>query len=121
MTTFTCGSNCVRVTGQTVKPGASVVAYWQDGTILAVRGKRRVDLNMMPANDTVITGSWQAAGGDLITNAILYLSAPICSRRAARLPDDGPGRDQQADDDHVPATSPARRRARRHRHRRLRP
>ena len=36
------------------KPGATVVAYWQDGTILAVHGKRRVDLNMMPADDTVI-------------------------------------------------------------------
>ncbi len=92
VTAFTCGTNCVRVTGQTVKPGASVVAYWQDGTILAVRGKRRVDLNMMPASDTVITGSWQAAGGDLITNAILYLSAPILqSPRRADFPMTGLG------------------------------
>lgn len=92
VTAFACGSNCTRVTGQKVQPGASVVAYWQDGTILAVRGKRRVDLNMLPAADSAITGSWEKAGGELITNAILYLSAPILqSPRRAEFPSTGLG------------------------------
>jgi hypothetical protein len=92
VTAFACGSSCTRVTGQVAKPGASVVAYWQDGTILAVRGKRRVDLNMLPADDTTITGSWKDAGGELITNSILYLSAPVIqSPRRADFPATGLG------------------------------
>ena len=74
---FTCGSGCMRVTGQVAKPGTIVAATWEDGTILAARGKRRVDLNMYPADDSVITGSWKSPAADLITNSILYLSAPI--------------------------------------------
>lgn len=74
---FDCGTNCVRVTGTTPQPGASVVAFWSDGTILAARGKRRVDLNMYPADESVITGSWKPVGGALITNAIYYLSVPV--------------------------------------------
>lgn len=74
---FSCGDSCTRVTGQMPVPGATVVAYWDDGTILAVRGKKRVDLNMMAADDSVIDGSWEPKGGELITNAILYLSAPV--------------------------------------------
>lgn len=77
VTDFTCGSNCRRVTGTSLRAGATAVAYWEDGTLLAVRGKRRVDLNMWPADDTVISGSWGGTGAELITNAILYLSAPM--------------------------------------------
>lgn len=92
VTAFNCGSNCARVTGQTPVAGATVVAYWDDGSILAVRGKRRVDLNMYPADDAVITGSWKAAGGELITNAILYLTAPITqSPRKVSFPSTGLG------------------------------
>ena len=92
VTQFSCGTGCKRVTGQLPNPGATVVAYWQDGTILAVRGKRRVDLNMLPADDSVITGSWKPAGGELITNAILYLSAPLIqSPRRADFPKTGLG------------------------------
>ncbi len=92
VTAFACGTSCTRVTGQVQKPGATVVAYWQDGTILAVRGKRRVDLNMLPADDTTITGSWKEAGGELITNSILYLSAPVIqSPRRADFPATGLG------------------------------
>lgn len=74
---FNCGTNCVRVTGTMPLPGATVSAYWADGTILAVRGKNRVDLNMWPADDSVITGSYKPNGGVLITNAIMYLSVPV--------------------------------------------
>lgn len=74
---FSCGSNCSRVTGTMPKAGAIVSAYWADGTILAVRGKNRVDLNMWPADDSVISGSYKPEGGTLITNAILYLSVPV--------------------------------------------
>lgn len=74
---FDCGTNCRRLTGTMPKPGATVAAYWADGSILAVRGKRRVDLNMMPADETVITGSWTAKAGRLVTNAIVYLSTPL--------------------------------------------
>lgn len=92
VTAFACGASCTRVTGQMQKPGATVVAYWQDGTILAVRGKRRVDLNMLPADEASITGSWATAGGELITNSILYLSAPVLqSPRRADFPPTGLG------------------------------
>ena len=74
---FDCGATCNRVTGTSPAPGATVAAFWTDGSILAVHGKRRVDLNMNPADDSVITGSWKAAGGALITNAIYYLSVPL--------------------------------------------
>ena len=92
VTAFACGASCTRVTGQMPKPGATVVASWQDGTILAVRGKRRVDLNMLPADEAAIPGSWNAAGGELITNSILYLSAPVLqSPRRADFPATGLG------------------------------
>ncbi len=74
---FDCGTNCKRLTGTMPKPGATVAGYWADGSILAVRGKRRVDLNMWPADESVITGSWNAKAGRLITNAIVYLSTPL--------------------------------------------
>ena len=74
---FDCGTGCRRLTGTMPKSGATVAAYWADGSILAVRGKRRVDLNMMPADETVITGSWGTKAGRLITNAIVYLSTPL--------------------------------------------
>lgn len=74
---FACGSTCYRLTGLTAKPGATVSAYWDDGSILAVRGPRRVDLNMLPADDTLISGSYKPAGGTLITNAILYLGSAV--------------------------------------------
>lgn len=74
---FDCGTNCKRLTATMPKPGATVAAYWADGSILAVRGKRRVDLNMWPADESVITGSWNAKAGRLITNAIVYLSTPL--------------------------------------------
>lgn len=90
---FECGANCARVTGTMPKPGATVVAYWSDGSILAVRGKRRIDLNMYPADDSVIAGSWKPAGGVLITNAIYYLSAPVLqSPRRAVFPSGNLGR-----------------------------
>ena len=89
---FECGDKCTRVTGQMPVPGATVVAYWDDGTILAVRGKKRVDLNMNPADDDVIDGSWEAKAGDLVTNAILYLSAPMLqSPRKVGFPGTGLG------------------------------
>lgn len=89
---FDCGSNCSRVTGAMPLPGATVSAYWADGTILAVRGKHRVDLNMFPADDSVISGSWKPAGGDLVTNAIMFLSAPVTqSPRKAAFPSTGLG------------------------------
>lgn len=74
---FDCGTGCRRLTGTMPKPGSTVAAYWSDGSILAVRGKRRVDLNMMPADESVITGSWGSKAGRLITNAIVYLSTPL--------------------------------------------
>lgn len=72
---FECGGNCMRVTGGMPKPGATVVAYWADGTILAARGKRRVDLNMWSADEGIIAGSWQPQAERLITNAVIYLSS----------------------------------------------
>lgn len=74
---FDCGTGCKRLTGTMPKAGATVAAYWADGSILAVRGKRRVDLNMLPADDTVIAGSWTGKAGRIITNAIVYLSSPL--------------------------------------------
>lgn len=74
---FACGSTCLRLTGLAAKPGATVSAYWDDGSILAVRGPRRVDLNMLPVDDTVFAGSYKPAGGALITNAILYLGSAV--------------------------------------------
>ncbi|HMU38943.1 MAG TPA: choice-of-anchor D domain-containing protein [Pseudomonadota bacterium] len=92
VTEFSCGSNCVRVTGTSLRAGATAVAYWADGTLLAVRGKKRVDLNMLPADESVITGSWGGTGADLITNAILYLSAPMLqSPRKPTFPSVGLG------------------------------
>src|SRR5262249_38725454 len=74
---FNCGTNCMRVTDIMPLPGAFVGAYWDDGTILAVHGRRRVDLNMFPADDSVISGSWEAAGGEIITRSIYYRSTPL--------------------------------------------
>lgn len=92
VTEFSCGSNCQRVTGTALRAGATAVAYWADGTLLAVRGKKRVDLNMLPGDETAITGSWGGTGGELITNAILYLSAPMLqSPRKPSFPSTGLG------------------------------
>lgn len=74
---FDCGTNCKRLTATMPKPGSTVAAYYADGSILAVRGKRRVDLNMLPADESVITGSWNAKASRIITNAIVYLSTPL--------------------------------------------
>lgn len=74
---FDCGSNCLRLPGVTPKPGATVAATWDDGTPLAIRGRAHVDLNMWPADESVITGSYKAEGTKLISNAILYLSSPL--------------------------------------------
>ncbi|HNN92237.1 MAG TPA: choice-of-anchor D domain-containing protein [Pseudomonadota bacterium] len=87
---FDCGTGCKRLTGTMPKAGATVAAYWADGSILAVRGKRRVDLNMMPADDSVITGSWNAKAGRIITNAIVYLSSPMKVRPQQIDFDDSP-------------------------------
>lgn len=92
VTEFTCGSNCQRVTGTSLRAGATAVAYWADGTLLAVRGKRRVDLNMLPGDEGAISGSWGGSGGELITNAVLYLSAPMLqSPRKPTFPSVGLG------------------------------
>jgi len=92
VTEFSCGSNCQRVTGTTLRAGATAVAYWADGTLLAVRGKKRVDLNMLPGDEGTISGSWGGSGGELITNSILYLSAPMLqSPRKPSFPSTGLG------------------------------
>jgi MYXO-CTERM domain-containing protein len=67
---FSCGSNCRRLTGLMPRPGATVAAYWNDGNILAVRGNNRADLNMFPADEGTISGSFAAEGKQLIINAI---------------------------------------------------
>lgn len=76
---FACGTSCQRLTGLMPKPGATVSAQWDDGNILAIRGRNRVDLNMMPADSSVISGSYDAAAAKLITNSIVYLSSPLSS------------------------------------------
>ena len=92
VTEFSCGSNCQRVTGTALRAGATAVAYWADGTLLAVRGKKRVDLNMLPGDEGAISGSWGGTGGELITNAILYLSSPMLqSPRKPSFPSIGLG------------------------------
>lgn len=92
VTEFSCGTNCQRVTGTALRAGATAVAYWADGTPLAIRGKRRVDLNMLPGDEGAISGSWGGSGGELITNAILYLSAPMLqSPRKPTFPSVGLG------------------------------
>ena len=74
---FTCGTSCNRVTGLMPKPGATVVAYWDDGTPLAIRGKNQVALNMYGVDDSVQAGSWTQPGRQLTTNAILFLAGAI--------------------------------------------
>jgi len=92
VTEFSCGTNCQRVTGTSLRAGATAVAYWADGTLLAVRGKKRVDLNMLPGDEGAISGSWGGTGGELITNSILYLSAPMLqSPRKPTFPSTGLG------------------------------
>ena len=97
------------------------MAYWADGTPLAIRGKRRVDLNMLPGDEGAISGSWGGSGGELITNAILYLSAPMLqSPRKPDLPQRRPRWRKRMDDDHVPQHIRRADRHHRHRHRRQR-
>ncbi len=74
---FDCGTNCARVTDITPLPGAQVAATWKDGTILAVHGPRRVDLNMQAVDESVLSGSWKAKGNVLLTRALYFLSVPL--------------------------------------------
>lgn len=76
---FTCGANCKRLTGQSPKPGATVAAFWDDGSLLAIHGKNRVDLNMWPVGDSIIAGSVSVEAERLITNSIVFLSSPLSS------------------------------------------
>jgi hypothetical protein len=89
---FACGGACQRLTGLMLRPAGQAVASWADGNLLAIRAPNRVDLNLPPADDSAIPGSFEPQGGRIIQNAIRLLSRPLhVTPESLVLPQRAPG------------------------------
>jgi len=77
---FSGGSSSYRANQNNVAPGATVVARWTGGNVLAAAGPLpgRVDLNFFPPSSAVRSDLWDQStdGIKLMVNALLYTMRP---------------------------------------------
>jgi hypothetical protein len=70
--TFTTGYRCPG----TPAPGAVVVAQWNNGDPMVIRGmkngRNRVDINFFPPPNGTYPGGWVGDGAALMANALLF-------------------------------------------------
>lgn len=76
VTAFAGASLGSRPTGTALEIGATLIAQWSTGHVLAAQGAnpRRIDLGFYPPSATCGTTGWSIGGDLLMTNALLFVA-----------------------------------------------